>query len=189
MHNPIQIKDFSLFFPHKTCFENFSAQISFGDRIGIIGRNGEGKSSLLRMIVEKNFDVSVAYVPQIVEDFAELSGGERFNKTLSQALSQNPSMLLLDEPTNHLDSHNRKSLVRMLEGYSGTLIIVTHDKELLHRCIDILWHIEGGKIVIFCGKYEDYTEETRLKRHSVTRQIESLEREKKAVHQRLMKEQ
>ncbi|MDR2781212.1 MAG: ATP-binding cassette domain-containing protein, partial [Holosporaceae bacterium] len=79
MHNPIQIKDFSLSFPHKTCFENFSAQISFGDRIGIIGRNGSGKSSLLKMIFEQNPDIAIAHIPQIVEDFVSLSGGERFN--------------------------------------------------------------------------------------------------------------
>jgi ATPase subunit of ABC transporter with duplicated ATPase domains len=114
-HNPIYMKDFSLSFPHKTCFENFSTQILFGDRIGIIGRNGCGKSSLLKMIFEQNSDVAIARVPQIVEYFVSLSGGERFNKALSLALSKNTSTLLLDEPTNHLDSHNHQSLMRMLE--------------------------------------------------------------------------
>jgi ATPase subunit of ABC transporter with duplicated ATPase domains len=189
VHNPIHIKDFSLSFPHKVCFENFSTQIAFGDRIWIIGRNGSGKSSLLRMIVEKFTDISVACVPQIVSDFDPLSGSERFNKALSQALSKNPSMLLLDEPTNHLDRHNRQSMMRMLDGYLGTLIIATHDKELLRRCVDILWHIDDGKITIFRGNYDDYLSETRLKHQSISNQIESLEREKKAAHQRLMKEQ
>jgi ATPase subunit of ABC transporter with duplicated ATPase domains len=98
-------------------------------------------------------------------------------------------MLLLDEPTNHLDCHNRQSLMRMLDGYRGTLIIATHDRELLRRCTDILWHIDDGKITTFRGNYDDYTEEMRLKRRSIIHQIESLEREKKAAHQRLMKEQ
>jgi ATPase subunit of ABC transporter with duplicated ATPase domains len=189
MHNPIYIKDFSLSFPHKTCFENFSAQISFGDRIGIIGRNGSGKSSLLKMIFDQNYDIAIAHVPQIVEDFSSLSGGERFNKTLSLALSKNPSILLLDEPTNHLDLHNRKSLMRMLDGYCGTLMIVTHDRELLRRCSDVLWHIDDGKIIIFRGNYDDYIEEMRTKRQSILRQLELLEREKKSLHQNLMREQ
>ncbi|MDR1236009.1 MAG: ATP-binding cassette domain-containing protein [Holosporaceae bacterium] len=189
MHNPIYIKDFSLSFPHKTCFENFSAQIAFGDRIGIIGRNGSGKSSLLRMIVEKNPGISAACIPQIIEDFTGLSGGERFNKALSRALSENPSILLSDEPTNHLDHHNRQSLMRMLEGYRGTLITVTHDRELLRRCTDILWHIDDGKITIFHGNYDDYLNEMHLRRQSISNRIESLEREKKSAHQRLMKEQ
>jgi ATPase subunit of ABC transporter with duplicated ATPase domains len=189
VHNPIHIKDFNLSFPHKTCFENFSTQIAFGDRIGIIGRNGSGKSSLLKMVAEKFTDISMACVPQIVSDIDSLSGGERFNKALSQALSKNPSVLLLDEPTNHLDRHNRQSLMRMLDGYCGTLIVATHDKELLRRCVDILWHIDDGKITTFRGNYDDYLSETRLKHQSISNQIESLEREKKAAHQRLMKEQ
>ncbi|MDR2158147.1 MAG: ATP-binding cassette domain-containing protein, partial [Holosporaceae bacterium] len=189
MHNPIQIQNFSLSFPHKTCFENFSTQILFGNRIGIIGRNGVGKSLLLKMLAEKFPKISVCYVPQIINDFDSLSGGERFNKSLSSALGQNPSMLLLDEPTNHLDSSNRKSLTRMLEGYRGTLIIVTHDRELLRRCIDILWRIDDGKIAIFHGNYDDYMKETYAKQRSITRQMESLEQEKKSLHENLMREQ
>ncbi|MDR2766032.1 MAG: ATP-binding cassette domain-containing protein [Holosporaceae bacterium] len=189
MHNPIQIKDFSLPFPHKICFENFSTKISFGDRVGIIGRNGSGKSSLLKMIFEQNPGIAIAHVPQIVEDFVSLSGGERFNRALSRALSKNPSMLLLDEPTNHLDHHNRQSLMRMLEGYFGTLIVATHDRELLRRCTDILWHIDDGKIRIFRGKYDDYVEEMHRSRQLITRQLELLEREKKSLHQNLIWEQ
>ncbi|MDR2681452.1 MAG: ATP-binding cassette domain-containing protein [Holosporaceae bacterium] len=189
MHNLIQIKNFNLSFPQKICFENFSTQISFGDRIGIIGKNGVGKSSLLKMIFDQNSAIGIAHVPQIVEDFASLSGGERFNKALSQALGKNPSMLLLDEPTNHLDLHNRQSLMRMLDGYYGTLMIVTHDRELLRHCIDILWHIDNGRITIFHGNYDDYINEMHSKRRSILHQLELLKREKKNLHQDLMREQ
>jgi ATPase subunit of ABC transporter with duplicated ATPase domains len=189
VHNQISIKDFSLSLPNKICFENFSAEIRFGDRIGIIGRNGCGKSSLLKMIIDANPEVSIAYVPQIIEDFRSVSGGQRFNKSLSLALSENPSMLLLDEPTNHLDLRNRKSLMRMLQSYYGTLIVVTHDKELLRECINTLWHIADGKISIFHGNYDDYMNEILQKRQSLSRQLTHLEREKKSTHQSLMREQ
>jgi ATPase subunit of ABC transporter with duplicated ATPase domains len=189
VHSLIQLKDSSLSFPHKTCFENFSAQLSFGDRVGIIGRNGSGKSSLLKMILEQNPDIATACVQQTIENFALLSGGERFNKALSQALSTCPSMLLLDEPTNHLDHHNRQSLMRMLQSYFGTLIVATHDRELLRRCINILWHIDDGKITIFRGNYDDYVEEMHQKRRSIFHQLESLEHEKKSAHKDLMREQ
>ncbi|MDR1475430.1 MAG: ATP-binding cassette domain-containing protein [Holosporales bacterium] len=189
MHQPIQIIDLSLSFPHKTCFENFSAQILFGDRIAIIGRNGSGKSSLLKVIASKNSNESLSYIPQIIDDFNELSGGERFNKKLSQALSKYPSIFLLDEPTNHLDLKNRKSLMRMLKAYYGTLIIATHDKELLHSCINILWHIDGGRITVFRGSYDDYIREKRIKHHSISRKINALEHDRNAMHKSLMKEQ
>lgn len=189
MHDIIKIKNFDLSFPNKICFENFSAEIAFGDRIAIIGKNGSGKSSLLKMIADLNQNISLAYVPQIIENFDSLSGGERFNKSLSIALGKNPSILLLDEPTNHLDIENRKSLMRMLNSYYGTLIVVTHDEELLQNCCDILWHVYNGKITIFRGKYGDYIRERQAQYQSVFRQMHSLKLEKKSVHEKLMKEQ
>lgn len=190
MHKPIQIKDLDLSFPHKTCFENFSCQIPYGSRIAIIGRNGSGKSTLLKMIASIcGEDVVVGYVPQVIVDHRDLSGGQRLNKAVTEALSLDPNVLLLDEPTNHLDSRNKKSLMRMLQNYSGTLIMVSHDKELLRQCTDTLWHIDNGKVHIFSGNYDDYMREIKLKRASIEGELELLNRQKKDMHYKLMQEQ
>ncbi len=189
-HKPIHIKDLDLSFSHKTCFENFNCQIPYGSRIAIIGRNGSGKSSLLKMIGAMHHeDVIVGYVPQVIVDHAVLSGGQRLNKAVTKALSLDPNVLLLDEPTNHLDSRNRKSLMRMLQNYPGTLMMVSHDKELLRQCADTLWHIDNGKIHIFSGNYDDYIHEVKLKRSSVERELELLSRKSKGMHHKLMQEQ
>ncbi len=189
MHDIIKIKNFDLSFPNKICFENFSTEVAFGDRIAVIGKNGSGKTTLLKMIADQNQNISQAYVPQIIENFDSFSGGERFNKSLSAALSKNPSILLLDEPTNHLDLDNRKSLMRMLNSYYGTLIVVTHDEELLQKCCDILWYIDNEKVTIFRGKYNDYMRARQTQYQSVSHQMHLLEREKKSMHEKLMKEQ
>jgi ATPase subunit of ABC transporter with duplicated ATPase domains len=190
MHKPIHIKDLDLSFPHKTCFENFSCQIAYGSRIAIIGRNGSGKSSLLKMIASIcDEDVVVGYVPQVIIDHTDLSGGQRLNKAVTEALSLDPNVLLLDEPTNHLDSRNKKSLMRMLQNYPSTLIVVSHDKELLRQCTDTLWHIDNGKVHIFSGNYEDYMREIKLKRASIEGELELLSRQKKDMHNKLMQEQ
>ncbi|MBM4222910.1 MAG: ATP-binding cassette domain-containing protein, partial [Gammaproteobacteria bacterium] len=164
MHQPIYIRDLELSFTHKTCFENFDYQILYGQRIAIIGRNGCGKSTLLKMIhalcQEKT---SSAYVPQVIESDTECSGGERLKKAITEALATNPSILLLDEPTNHLDRKNRQSLFHMLRKYEGTLIFVSHDKELLREC-DTLWHIDQGHIRVFSGQYDHYIHEIAIQR-------------------------
>ena len=106
-----------------------------------------------------------------------------------KALSLDPNILLLDEPTNHLDLRNRKSLMRMLQNYPGTLIMISHDKELLHHCTDTLWHLDNGKIDIFYGNYNDYMSKIKLKRSSIAAELGLLSRQKKDMHHKLMQEQ
>ena len=199
IHKPIQIKNLQLSFPHKTCFDDFTVQIPYGSRIAIIGRNGCGKTTLLKILngmveptsgdIWRTDDVVFGFVPQIIEDYDSLSGGQRLNQAVTQALSLEPNVLLLDEPTNHLDRHNRKSLMRMLQSYPGTLIIVSHDTELLRYCIDTLWHIDDGQISVFNGAYDDYIRELRGRRASMEQEITRLDRQKKNMHHDLMKEQ
>jgi ATPase subunit of ABC transporter with duplicated ATPase domains len=199
MSKPLQLVDLSLTFPHKTCFENFQAQVLPGSRIGIIGRNGSGKSTLLKIIegsvlpsdgeILRPKDLKISYVPQLIENDLTLSGGERFNHALTEALAQYPDILLLDEPTNHLDQKNRKSLFRMLENYEGTLMIVTHDPELLRAAVDTLWHLDQGRISLFSGSYDDYQQSLQQARASIENQLLELRKQQKAAHESLMKEQ
>ncbi|MGD9592139.1 MAG: ATP-binding cassette domain-containing protein, partial [Candidatus Berkiella sp.] len=199
IHSPILLKDIAISFSHKICFEDFSIHINYGSRIAIIGRNGCGKTTLLKCLqgtmrptsglVQLPQNTRIGYVPQIIENDTSLSGGQRFNKAVTRALSLDPNILLLDEPTNHLDRHNRKSLLRMLQSYPGTLIVVTHDTELLRTCIDTLWHIDNGQIHVFTGAYDDYIRELRNRRSSIEQKISLLKRQKKDIHHALMKEQ
>lgn len=199
MHKPITLINISIAFPKQLCFDGFSTFIYPKSRIAIIGRNGSGKSSLLNVLAKKQQpsdgdvripnDVSIVYVEQTVEDFNDLSGGQRLNKRLSEELAKAPDLLLLDEPTNHLDKHNRKSLMHMLKRYQGTLIVVSHDVDLLNNCIDTLWHIDNNKVHEFTGLYDDYMREMYQKRSSIEKELASLKRDKKDTHHALMKEQ
>ncbi|MCF6808228.1 ATP-binding cassette domain-containing protein [Thiotrichales bacterium 19S9-12] len=199
MHKPIYLKDISLYFPSICCFKEFSTQVNFGDRIAIIGKNGNGKSSLLNILCGKliNFDgelampddVCIGHTEQTIGHYHNLSGGQRFNKALSEALSLSPNLLLLDEPTNHLDVANRKSLIRMLQNYQGTIITVSHDIELLRRCANKFWHIDNNKIHEFSGYYDDYIDEVKQRQLSIEQELSLLKHAKKDVHKNLMKEQ
>jgi ATPase subunit of ABC transporter with duplicated ATPase domains len=199
MHSPIFLNHIGLHYPGKICFEDFSVQIQNGDHIAVIGNNGAGKSSLLKIIagamepsegeIQKNPNIVFSHVPQLIYEYDNLSGGEKFNRALSGALSKNPDVLLLDEPTNCLDLKNRKSLIKMLGFYKGTLIVVSHDEELLRASVNTLWSVDNGSVVIFNGKYDDYRQSVFQKRESLEYEILSLNREKKEAHKALMKEQ
>ncbi|HHF0525772.1 TPA: ABC-F family ATP-binding cassette domain-containing protein [Legionella anisa] len=199
MHKPIQFKNLCLSFPHKTCFVDFSGQISYGSRIAIIGRNGSGKSTLLKLLAGKlepthgdiRFpqELNIGFVPQVIEEFDSLSGGQRFHKLLTQALASDPNLLMLDEPSNHLDRHNRRSLMRMLADYRNTLIMVTHDIELLQSTVDTIWHIDHAEIHVFTGCYEDYIREINIQRSAIEGEIADLIRQKKQIHADMMREQ
>lgn len=198
MHKPIIIKNLAFDLPHRTCFSGFSTQVQYGEKIGIIGRNGSGKSSLLKMImgeidssageVSDLSRLNIGYVPQTIESYKDMSGGERFNRVLSEALSNNPDILILDEPTNHLDQKTRYSLMRMLDGYNGTLLVATHDTIFLNQCIKKLWHIDNGHISVFSGNYEDYVRERGILRDMQERKLEILRKEQKKLKVAKIKE-
>ncbi|STY78874.1 ABC transporter ATP-binding protein [Legionella wadsworthii] len=197
-HKPIQFKDLGLIYPHKICFQDFSGEIHFGERIALIGRNGSGKSTLLKLLaglcsasgeIQVPQDVRFGYLPQVIEEFPELSGGQRLNQVLTKILSEDPNVLLLDEPTNHLDSRNRRSLMRKLQHYPGTLVIASHDTELINTVVDTLWHIDLGKLTVFRGAYFEYQQMLEDKKASIEQELTRIAREKKESHLALMKTQ
>lgn len=198
-HKPITIDSISLDINNKTCFENFSAQIQNYKRIVIMGANGTGKSTLLKMIqgitepsvghITIPEGITFGYVPQTVTDYPELSGGQRFNKALSAALSLDPDVLCLDEPTNHLDLANKRSLLRMLQHYTGTLIIISHDPELLALDFDEIWHIENQKINIFTGSYSEYRKEHENMQQSLIHKREQSKKKLQLLNKAAQREQ
>lgn len=199
MFRPIELRQLTLSFAHKVCFEDFSVSVPYGSKIAVIGDNGSGKSALIKKLAGEASPVegdvllpdgmAVGYVPQTVLDFAGLSGGQRFNKKLSEALALRPDILLLDEPTNHLDIYNRRSLMNMLERFAGTLIVVSHDAELLRKHTDALWHIDNGQIHVFSGSFDDYMARHASARTRLEEEKEHLTREKRRLHENRMKEQ
>ena len=92
---------------------------------------------------------------------ASLSGGEKARLVLALIAWQQPALLLLDEPTNHLDIEMRHALSVALQEYEGAMVIVSHDRDLLGRCVDEFWLVSGGRVDPYADDLEHYAERIR----------------------------
>jgi ATP-binding cassette subfamily F protein 3 len=104
----------------------------------------------------------------------EFSGGWRMRVALGAILFLKPDILLLDEPTNYLDLEGTLWLESHLKAYPHTVLIVSHDRDLLNRAVGSILHLDKGKLTLYAGGYDDF-EETR--------------REKQRLEMKLMKKQ
>lgn len=184
--------------------------VTKGRKIGVIGLNGTGKSTLLKTIagsinplsgsVGFGANVKAGYFDQVmaasysertvIEDFREefpsltdteirtalggflftgddvfkrvvdLSGGEKVRLQLCKIFKKRPNVLIFDEPTNHMDIIGKETLEKLLVDYTGTVIVVSHDRYLINRVSDGLFVFCDGGVKYFDGTYEEY-EETR----------------------------
>ncbi len=93
----------------------------------------------------------------------DFSGGWRMRVALAAVLFAAPDLMLLDEPSNHLDLEARMWLEQFLAQYPGTLILVSHDRDLLNAVVEEIVHVDQGKLVMYRGGYDSF-ERTRAER-------------------------
>jgi ATPase subunit of ABC transporter with duplicated ATPase domains len=86
-----------------------------------------------------------------------LSGGEAARLIFCKLMLLKPNFLIFDEPTNHLDLEAINALNFALQKFEGTVLLVTHDEDLVDEVASRIWHFDHGKVVDFAGKYEDFT--------------------------------
>ncbi|WP_420685813.1 ribosomal protection-like ABC-F family protein [Bacillus cereus] len=91
--------------------------------------------------------------------FTELSGGEQTKVSLAYMLLQKPDLLLLDEPTNHLDLFAVEWLEQFLKEYTGTVIVISHDRYFLDEVVTKIFDLEDGEIHVYHTNYSQFVEE------------------------------
>ncbi len=189
-------------------------EVFAGERIGILGANGQGKSTSVNSIqgtlallegdihwgkglrmgyfAQQEMDLldakdtplshglrvkganDQAPTEQVWRDFlggfgfgAELvkqpidtlSGGEKARLLLASLIFTRPNLLVLDEPTNHLDMGMREALAAALNGFEGTVLLVSHDRGLLESVCDAFWWVKEGRVSVYDGELSDYERE------------------------------
>ena len=108
----------------------------------------------------------------------EFSGGWQMRIALSKLLLRHPDLLLLDEPTNHLDLESVQWLEQFISGYDGAVLLVSHDRAFMDRCVSHVAAVENRRITTYTGNYssylrqrEDNLEQMRAKRAAQEREI------------------
>jgi len=190
-----------------------SLEIFEGDRIGLIGRNGVGKSTLLGILAgtiqpsEGNITryCPCSYIAQLEDimiwpdkvienslarqfaaklEYSEtMSGGEKTRYRLATAFGQERQLLLADEPTANLDISGAELLQTKLQNYQGAFVLVSHDHWLLDAVCNITWEIDESHFRVYHGNYNDYLTQKENERKQEEREYENYSREKKHLEQ------
>ncbi|WP_022836714.1 ABC-F family ATP-binding cassette domain-containing protein [Salisaeta longa] len=92
----------------------------------------------------------------VFKEIKVLSGGERSRVALARTLLRPANLLLLDEPTNHLDIQSKQVLIEALQQYSGTFVIVSHDRHFLDAVAERIWRVGDGGVRTFPGTYSEF---------------------------------
>src|SRR5688572_9293980 len=132
------------------------------------------------------FGFSGAAVERTADD---LSGGERARVALAMLVLGQANFLLFDEPTNHLDVESIEALEDALDGYQGTVLLVSHDRELLRNTATRVWSLEHERIQDFNGDFEEWEalhaeQRARAEREAAEAKTAQLERERAASRRR-----
>jgi ATP-binding cassette, subfamily F, member 3 len=132
------------------------------------------------------FGFSGSAVDRVADD---LSGGERARVALAMLVLGEANFLLFDEPTNHLDVESIEALEDALEGYEGTVLLVSHDRELLRNTVTRVWSLENAHITDYNGSFEEWEELHARQRADAERAVQEakasqLERERAAARRR-----
>jgi ATP-binding cassette subfamily F protein 3 len=196
----------------QSVFGGVSGLIRRQDKIAVVGVNGAGKSTFLKVLAQQTeptsgvatmgAGVSLGYFSQHAMDLLDpkktvfetvqerlpmaprgqihnlcaaflfqgdavekrieiLSGGEKSRVVLATLLAQPLNFLVLDEPTNHLDIQSREILLEALRTYTGTVVLVSHDRHFLRCLVTRVFEIDHGHMRVYEGKYEYYLEKSR----------------------------
>lgn len=158
-------------FGDRKLFEIPNLIIQDQQKIGIVGKNGSGKSTFFNIISKEIEPDSgsvkttgkLAYIKQLdnvtINRSTNMSGGEQMLNIINSTLKENPDILLADEPSSNLDIFNIEYLIKLLLNFNGTLLIISHDRELLDKVCNYIIEIDDAKLIKYKGNYSTFKQQ------------------------------
>ena len=129
-----------------------------------------------RILAGLGFDAAAQERP-----LQSFSGGWRMRVALAAVLFSEPDLLLLDEPSNHLDLEAAIWLESFLKTYRGTLVVVSHERDLLNNVVDHVLHLENGRTTLYSGDYDGFVRQRRERRAQVEAQAQQQEAKRRKL--------
>ena len=232
----LSVSDLKKSFGDKTIFSNTSFEVKKGERVFLLGDNGCGKTTLLKVLmkdyipdggtfkfgsnvftgyfdqVQAKLDLTKTAIEEVWSSFpsmsetsvrsalaaflfkgdevyknlSDCSGGERARIALLKLMLGKFNFLLLDEPTNHLDAFSREELENTLLEYSGTMLIVSHDRYFINKLASRILELTPTGVNEYLGNYDEYID--RKNRIASQEVVEKKETVKKVNDYLLKKE-
>lgn len=141
-------------------------------------KNGQKVYNMDKLAI-KPFETVRLPIEFLEKKIKELSGGQKGRLLIAEALVQNPDILLLDEPTNNLDKDGIKLLTEFMQGYTGTVIVISHDESFLNTFTHGILYVnqQNGQVEQYVGNYFKAVEEIKKRIEREIRTNELLERE------------
>ncbi len=137
-------------------------------------KNGYGYENEIRSVLH-GFQFDASFYDKAI---ATLSGGQKTRLALAKLLLQKPDILILDEPTNHLDIPTLSWLESYLQGYSGALLIVSHDRYFLDKVVNEVYEISRHKMRHYKGNYSRYL---TMKAEQLTSEMKAYEKQQDQI--------
>ena len=138
------------------------AQESLNDKNTVLEEVWKSSPALSQTAVRNALAAFLFKGDDVFKKIETLSGGERARVAIVKIMLSGANFLILDEPTNHLDIGSREALEDAIEGFNGTVLMVTHDRYLINRLSHRIYYLKENGVSEFKGGYDAYTEKFRM---------------------------